>query len=123
MLFSVLINTADVNAENAAEEIILEELNRLRIEKDIPPLTILPLLSSCASSYAAALSERGYLSHTGGSGMRAVDRFRERGGTSLRVGEVLGSSPPAGEVPATAGRAARANRRPAAAGRPRHILR
>jgi hypothetical protein len=26
--------------------------------------------------------------------MRAVDRFRERGGTSLRVGEVLGSSPP-----------------------------
>ena len=94
MLFSVLINTADVNAENAAEEIILEELNRLRIEKDIPPLRIHPLLSSCASSYAAALSERGYLSHTGGSGMRAVDRFRERGGTSLRVGEVLGSSPP-----------------------------
>ena len=94
ILFSVSITTVGVCAEDASEKIILEELNRVRAEAGLSILTVHPLLSSCASDYAAALSQGGYLCHVDSAGKRAVDRFRKRGGTSLRVGEVLGSCPP-----------------------------
>ena len=66
-------------------------LNDLRVRRGLSELGIDPLLEQTARAYAADLRRRGELSHVDELGRRVLQRFQARGGTTVLVGEVLGS--------------------------------
>ena len=66
-------------------------LNDLRLRRGLSELGSDPLLEQTARAYAADLRRRGVLSHVDESGRRALQRVQARGGTTVLVGEVLGS--------------------------------
>lgn len=83
---------------------MLEGLNAQRQAGGLSPLRWDPTLGETAAAYAKVLAARGLLSHRDSSGRSALDRYHERGGTAVLVGEVLGSGPSAAAVLAAWGR-------------------
>jgi hypothetical protein len=70
---------------------VLAWVNDLRTQLGLPEVGTDPLLERTAAAYAAELAERRVLSHVDGRGRRALQRFRAQGGTTVLVGEILGS--------------------------------
>ena len=68
-------------------------LNQLRAGQGLSVLRVDPILEEAAAEYAADLAERGVLSHVDALGRRALQRVRDQGGTSVLIGEILGSGP------------------------------
>ena len=66
-------------------------VNELRARRQLPQLAADPLLERTASAYASDLSNRGILSHVDEQGRRALQRYQAQGGTTVLVGEILGS--------------------------------
>jgi hypothetical protein len=64
----------------------------------VPTLAFDGLLSETAAAWARAQAEAGTLSHRGADGSTALDRYRMRGGTDIRVGEIIGAGPSLAEV-------------------------
>jgi len=75
-------------------------VNRLRLQRGLSQLATDPLLERTAASYAVDLAGRGVLSHVDEQGRRALQRFRAHGGTTVLVGEILGSAATLGPVAA-----------------------
>jgi hypothetical protein len=76
--------------DSAAVEVCVL-LNDLRVQRGLSELGSDPLLEQTARAYAADLRRRGVLSHVDELGRRALQRFQARGGTTVLVGELLGS--------------------------------
>jgi hypothetical protein len=74
---------------NTAE--VLVWVQHLREQRGLPELSTDPLLERTAAAYAADLKRRGVLSHVDQRGRRALGRFHAAGGTTVLVGEILGS--------------------------------
>ena len=72
---------------------VLLMANPLRSREGLTELEEDPLLERTAAAYAADLARRGVLSHVDEQGRRALERFRDFGGTTVLVGEILGSGP------------------------------
>jgi hypothetical protein len=66
-------------------------LSDLRVRRGFSRLGRDPLLERTAAAYAADLRRRGVLSHVDESGRRALQRYKALGGTTVLVGELLGS--------------------------------
>ena len=77
-------------AEPAAARVCML-LNDLRVQRGLSQLGSDPLLEQTAAAYAADLRGRGVLSHVDELGRRALQRFQAGGGTTVLVGEVLGT--------------------------------
>jgi hypothetical protein len=75
-------------------------LNDLRRKQGLSELGRDPLLERTAAAYAADLKRRGLLSHVDDLGRRALQRYQAQGGTSVLVGELLGSGPTPASVTA-----------------------
>jgi len=78
----------------------LDWANRLRASHGLGALEEQPLLHRSAQAYAEALARSGRLSHRDGNGSTALDRYRQAGGTSIVIGEILGSGPEFSEIAA-----------------------
>lgn len=74
-----------------SEPDMTEELNNLRALKGLTILREDNVLRKVASEYAGELLARKILSHQGRGGERALDRYRSYGGTSVIIGEIIGS--------------------------------
>lgn len=70
---------------------LFEEINRFRAEQGLKTLQEDPLLNRCAADYAGEMLEYGYMGHVDRHGNRALQRYRNLGGTATRVGENLAS--------------------------------
>ena len=77
---------------------VLLLLNPLRSSQGLTELTADSLLERTAAAYADDLARRRVLSHVDEQGRRALQRFRAQGGTTVLVGEILGSGPDLGAV-------------------------
>jgi hypothetical protein len=66
-------------------------VNGLRAPLGLQELATDPLLEKAAAAYAADLSRRGVLAHVDEQGRRALQRLQALGGTTVLVGEILGS--------------------------------
>jgi len=69
---------------------IIEKVNTFRSARGLRRLESFNLLETAAEAYALEIAETGLFSHTDVSGKRAAERFKAFGGTSLKVGEVIG---------------------------------
>ena len=78
---------------DAAEVRVRAWVNDLRAQRGLRELDADPLLEQTAAAYAAELSNRGILSHVDERGRRALQRYQALGGTTVLVGEILGSGP------------------------------
>ena len=74
-----------------SESDLTEPLNNLRTQKGLARLKEDDVLSLAAVEYARELLERKILSHQGREGERALSRYRSYGGTSVIIGEIIGS--------------------------------
>lgn len=74
-----------------SEPDLTEPLNNIRAQRGLVILKGDKVLSLVASEYARELLERKILSHQGRGGERALDRYRNYGGTSVIIGEIIGS--------------------------------
>lgn len=74
-----------------SEPDLAEALNNLRVQRGLAILKQDRVLRQVASDYAEELLERKILSHQGRGGERALSRYRSCGGTSVIVGEIIGS--------------------------------
>ena len=93
LLFSPVPQAAFGDAAEAAEApAVLAWVNRLRAQRGLSKLGTDPLLEKTAAAYVVDLAERGILSHVDKQGRRALQRFRAYGGTTVLVGEILGSA-------------------------------
>jgi hypothetical protein len=70
----------------------------VRLAAHAPSVEIDVLLSETAAAWARTQAETGTLSHHGADGSTALDRYRGRGGTDIRVGEIIGAGPSLAEV-------------------------
>jgi hypothetical protein len=77
--------------ETDAASGVLDWVNDLRARQGEGELAWEPLLERTAASYAGELRRRGVLSHVDEEGRRALQRFHASGGTTVLVGEILGS--------------------------------
>jgi hypothetical protein len=77
---------------------VLAWANRLRRQGGLPELGTDALLARTAAAYADDLKRRGVLSHVDQQGRRALGRFHAAGGTTVLVGEILGSGAAAPQV-------------------------
>ena len=86
--------TAAVAAASAdvimPKQLLLENINALRLEKGLYVCRNDRLMEETAQAYAEELSFLGVLSHEDARGNRAVGRLRERGSTAAFAGEILG---------------------------------
>jgi hypothetical protein len=73
-------------------------LNAVRREAHVPPVSADALLSETAAGWAARLAASGVLTHRGDDGSTGLDRYRARGGTEVRVGEILGAGTTPGRI-------------------------
>jgi len=74
-----------------SEADLSEPLNSLRVQRGLPILREDKVLDLVAAEYARELLERQALSHRGSNGKRALSRYRSYGGTSVIIGEIIGS--------------------------------
>jgi uncharacterized protein YkwD len=65
--------------------------NSLRAGRGLTALEADSLLERCAREYAQELAASGSLTHRDSRGRKALGRYREAGGSAVRVGEVLGA--------------------------------
>lgn len=91
ILLMALLPAPAVHAEAADRSGILAWVNSLRTQRGLPQLGVDPLLEEAAAAYAAELGRRGVLSHVDERGRRALERVHAAGGTTVLVGEILGS--------------------------------
>jgi len=89
LLIAPLPPAAFPQAAKSAEA--LAWVNHLRVQRGLSELDTDPLLERTAAAYADDLKRRGVLSHVDEQGRRALERFRANGGTTVLVGEILGS--------------------------------
>jgi hypothetical protein len=71
---------------------------QVRLAARVPTVVFDVLLSETAAAWARTQAEAGTLSHHGADGSTALDRYRMRGGTDIRVGEIIGAGPSLAEV-------------------------
>ena len=76
----------------------LSWVNGLRRGAGIGPLAEDPLLTQAATLWAERCAAAGIISHRGGDGSTALDRYRALGGTEARVGEIIGAGPDVSRV-------------------------
>jgi len=105
MLAAWLLLPAAADAQNAqgaqgaqgaqAAVRVLQTVNALRAAGGLPPLRWDATLGRTAGAYAGALELRGELAHRDPQGGSALERYHRQGGTSVLVGEVLGTGPSA----------------------------
>ncbi len=69
---------------------VLTWVNTLRVKHQLIPLRQSILLQKTAAKYAKEMVKTHTLSHTDSNGNRALERYREMGGSALRVGEIIG---------------------------------
>jgi len=74
-----------------SEADLTESLNNLRIQRGLTILKEDKVLNLVAAEYARELLARKILSHRGRGGERALSRYRCYGGTSVIIGEIIGS--------------------------------
>jgi len=74
-----------------SEPDLTEPLNNLRAQRGLTILKEDNVLRKAASEYARELLARKILSHQGREGERALGRYRSYGGTSVIIGEIIGS--------------------------------
>ena len=91
LIVAVSVLAAGAGAQDSST--LLERLNAERQAGGLSPLLWDPTLGATAEAYASDLAARGVLSHRDPSGGSALDRYHQRGGTAVLVGEVLGSGP------------------------------
>lgn len=70
---------------------ILESINQIRQKEGVPLLLEDPLLSRTASLYSQQLYQQGRLTHHDRYGSRGLERYRNQGGTTATVAEILGA--------------------------------
>jgi hypothetical protein len=87
------ITAEDADIDQGFTAAILPWVNQLRHRWGLSQLVEDQRLQRTASLYAAELVARGVLSHVDERGRRALERFRDQGGTSILVGEIIGSGP------------------------------
>jgi hypothetical protein len=80
-----------VSAEVSPAADVLAWVNDLRSRRGLSRLEEDPLLQRTAKAYSADLRDRGVLSHVDEQGRRALQRLKAQGGTTVLVGELLGS--------------------------------
>ncbi len=91
ILLLALLPAPTAHAEDADRAGVLAWVNSLRTQRGLPQLGVDPLLEEAAAAYAADLGRRGVLSHVDERGRRALERVHAAGGTTVLVGEILGS--------------------------------
>ena len=82
----------------AAQDSPLPWLDDSRRDAGLPTLAADGLLSATAIRWAGLCAAAGVISHVGRDGSTALDRYRARGGTEMRVGEILGAGPTLADV-------------------------
>jgi hypothetical protein len=87
---SLILTLSAVRAFTAEPENPLPWLNSLRSASGAGALGVDPLLMKTAENYARALAGLGRISHTGPDGSDALTRYLRNGGTSAKVGEIIG---------------------------------
>jgi hypothetical protein len=80
-----------VGASMAEDPSPLAWASRMRGSVGLAPLLSQPLLAETARRHAEDLAARGEISHVGTGGTTVLERWRSAGGTSLRVGEIIGA--------------------------------
>ena len=100
ILLMALLPAPAAHAEGVDRAGVLAWVNGLRIRRGLPQLGVDPLLEEAAAAYAADLGRRGVLSHVDERGRRALERVQAAGGTTVLVGEILGSGAALGSVTA-----------------------
>jgi len=83
--FSVVI-LCHLESENA----LIPKINAIRKTGQLSTLEEDTVLTNTALRYSEELFQIGKLTHTDTLGNKALGRYREQGGTVLRVGEILG---------------------------------
>lgn len=81
-----------------SEPDLTDALNRLRAQRGLTILREDKVLDLVAAEHARELLERQALSHRGSNGKRALSRYRSYGGTSVIIGEIIGSGVDLDEV-------------------------
>jgi hypothetical protein len=76
----------------------LEWLNLTRSQSGLVALATDAVLMDTAQAYAELLASLGLISHTGPDGSDPLTRYLRMGGTSARVGEILGAADGLAEV-------------------------
>ncbi|MBN2657054.1 MAG: hypothetical protein JXR86_08330 [Spirochaetales bacterium] len=76
----------------AGESRLIDSINQFRASRGLSVLVPESSLEKTAEQYCGELQETGLLSHTDRRGKRVLDRYREKGGTGVKAGEILGSS-------------------------------
>jgi hypothetical protein len=92
LLFMVLVGAPLVGVAPAPAD-PLAWLNGVRRGAGAGPVQEDPLLSRAAALWAERCAASGLISHRGGDGSTALDRYRSLGGTEARVGEIIGAGP------------------------------
>lgn len=86
-------SASTVSAQNALEAPVLAELNRVRADHGLEPLTASLPLAKAADAHAASMGRLGYFSHTSANGTtfdKRIARFYPASNFSLwKVGENL----------------------------------
>lgn len=77
----------------AGEAVLDDMINQYRLTLGLPELISEEALNNTASLYVQELLGTGKLSHVDSKGERVLDRYKREGGTAIRVGEILGTSP------------------------------
>jgi len=77
----------------AGETPLFDMINGYRLSKGLSPLVAEDFLEKTADEYCLSLETSGFLSHRDSGGKRVLDRYRKGGGTAVKAGEILGTSP------------------------------
>ncbi|MCD6122141.1 MAG: CAP domain-containing protein [Spirochaetales bacterium] len=84
-------NLSQGTLQRSYQNTILTWINTERSSIKLSVLLTDKKLKRTARLYSEELAERGILSHTDSRGGSGLIRYRENGGTSLRVGEIIGA--------------------------------
>jgi hypothetical protein len=88
---SLILILPAVQVFAAAPENPLPWLNSARNAEGVVALGVDPLLMKTAEDFARTLAGLGRISHTGPDGSDALTRYLRNGGTSAKVGEIIGA--------------------------------
>jgi hypothetical protein len=84
-----LMNASVIFAEDGGHE-LFQMINAERAAAGSPVLVYEESAASAARRYAEEIVKNNRFSHTGRDGRRAIDRYRDAGGSAIRAGEVIG---------------------------------